>query len=95
MLQSDQTRTLERLAVLESLMQQSKEDRTKIKDSIELVKSDTLDRLETITQRLEDIKQDLAKYTGFWGGVMLLGGAVWAFFSLFWKALSVKLGIGV
>lgn len=91
---TDQTRTLERLAVLESLMQQSKEDRAKIKESIEDVKSDTLDRLETINSNIESIKQDLAKYTGFWGGIMLLGGAVWAFFSLFWKSLSIKLGIG-
>lgn len=90
----DQTRTNERLAVLESLMQGSKEDRAEIKLTLAVDRTDTREALDEIKASIERINHQLARYTGFWGGIVLLSGAVWTFFSLFWKTISLKLGLG-
>lgn len=99
---TDQTqRTLERLAVLESKMDASKDDRANIRLSVENVRRDVdnlrqenLDRMDEIVDKINSIDLKLSKYTGFWGGIVMVVGAVWSFLHLFWKPIAAKLGLG-
>lgn len=69
----------ERIATLEQLARQANEDREDMKACIHAVQ-DTLNQM----------REELAKYRGFWGGAMLVAGAVWAFITLAWDWLHAQ-----
>ena len=68
----------ERLAILEEKAEQGGNDRAEIKRSQEGLHDDFIKLAETIN----DMRNDLAKYRGFWGGALLVVSAVWAFIEL-------------
>lgn len=70
----------ERIAVLEQLARQSNEDREEMKSCIHAVQ-DTLN----------EMREELARYRGFWGGAMLAAGAMWTFLTFAWDWLVARL----
>jgi hypothetical protein len=38
--------------------------------------------MDSLSELLGEMKQDLAKYRGFWGGALLIISALWAFIEL-------------
>ena len=96
-----ETQLRDRLAVLETKMDMSREDRAKIHMAIEHVrrdvdevKTDNMERMNEIMDKINQIDNKLSKYTGFWGGIVMVAGAVWSFFALFWKSIQLKFGLG-
>lgn len=77
----------ERLAKLEELARQGKDERSEMKVTIE----EMHDEFKSISGVLGEIRQDLAKYRGMWGGIMLMCGAVWAFLEMFGTTIVARL----
>jgi hypothetical protein len=61
----------ERIAKLEVLAEQSKKDQDALGG-----------KMDSLSELLGEMKQDLAKYRGFWGGALLIISALWAFIEL-------------
>jgi CRISPR/Cas system CSM-associated protein Csm2 small subunit len=74
----------ERLATLEALVAQGKEDRRDIKESI-----------EQLSQKLSPMIDKMNKWEAKFGAFFFIVGCVWTFFIASWKIILVKLGLGV
>jgi uncharacterized protein YukE len=40
--------------------------------------------VKELNETLSDMRHELARYRGFWGGALLVASAVWAFVTLAW-----------
>lgn len=54
-----------------------------MESSMDKLHSEVKELKETLT----DMRQELARYRGFWGGALLVASAVWAFVTLAWDWL--------
>jgi hypothetical protein len=70
----------ERIAVLETLVKQASANNEDMKESIHDVQS-----------TLNAMREELARYRGFWGGAMLAAGAVWTFLTFVWDWLLARM----
>jgi len=43
---------------------------------------------ERILAKLEDMDRKLSRQSGFWGAVMMIGGALWAFLTFTWDHVA-------
>lgn len=55
--------------------------------------AETVDSLERVDTRLKGLEQSLAKYTGFWGAIMLIGSAITTFVMLTKDFFQTKFGV--
>jgi hypothetical protein len=55
--------------------------------------SETLSFMKSVDERIGSLEQSLAKYTGFWGAIIMVVSAVGAALALFKEFLSHKLGM--
>lgn len=71
----------QRIAQLEVIAEQSKKDQDVLSGKV-----------DSITETLGEMRQDLSRYRGFWGGALLVVSAIWAFLELFgnWVAARMK-----
>lgn len=70
-----------RIAVLEHKSDEGKEDRAAIKRSVDTLHTE----FSTFQDSITEMKEELARYRGFWGGAMLVASAVWAFMTFAWE----------
>lgn len=50
--------------------------------------------MQNISARISSLEAALAKYTGFWGALVLIGSAIVTAFTLFREFFTRKLGVG-
>lgn len=55
--------------------------------------AETLEAFTSVDARLKGLELSLAKYTGFWGAIMLIGSAITTFFMLTKEFFATKLGV--
>jgi hypothetical protein len=73
----------ERLATLEALVAQGRDDRKEIKESI-----------EKLSAKLTPMVDKMNKWEAKFGAFFFLVGCVWTFFIATWKIILAKIGIG-
>ena len=77
----------ERLATLEERADQGGRDRAEMKESMDGLHSE----FGAFQETLNGMKEQLAKYHGFWGGALLIISAIWAFIELAGDWLLAKI----
>jgi hypothetical protein len=55
--------------------------------------AETVESLQMVDARIKGLEQSLAKYTGFWGAIMLIGSAITTFFMLTKDFFAAKIGV--
>lgn len=76
-----------RIAVLEHKADEGKEERGAIKKSVESLRGE----FSIFGDTLNGMREELARYRGFWGGAMLVIGALWAFGKLTWDWFAAQM----
>ena len=74
----------ERLAKLEEGQKSAEKERHEMKGAMEKEETGLSDNRESIS----GMKEELARYRGFWGGALLVVSAVWAFIQLGWDWIA-------
>jgi Flp pilus assembly protein TadB len=77
----------ERLARLEATSHQAERAREELKEAMNDITGD----FKEIKDTLSGMREELARYRGLWGGIMLVCGAIWAFLEMFGGAVAARL----
>jgi Flp pilus assembly protein TadB len=77
----------ERLAKLEESQRAAEKSRDEMKENI----SEMTAEFREVKDTLVGMREELARYRGFWGGALLVVSAVWAFLQLGWGWIETKL----
>lgn len=77
---NDMMELAQRIAVLETRANQSSDDNEDIKNSIHQIQA-----------TLNEMREELSKYRGFWGGALLVVGALWTFVTFAWDWILKQL----
>lgn len=74
----------ERLAKLEEGQKSAERERHEMRGSVDSLATG----LSDIRESISGMKEELARYRGFWGGALLVVSAVWAFLQLGWDWIA-------
>ena len=75
-----------RLATLEANSEEGQRDREHLKAGV----GNLHDQVAEVNNTLNQMREELARYRGFWGGVLLIVGAVGTALGLFFKYAGVS-----
>lgn len=70
----------ERLSALEVRAGRHDTDMTELKDEF-----------RKVIESINGMKEELSKYRGFWGGIIIVCSALWAFLTLAWESIWARL----
>ena len=75
-----------RIATLEARSEEGSRDREQLKQGV----AELHEQIETVNTTLNTMRLELERYRGFWGGVLLILGAVGTALTLAFKYLGVN-----
>ena len=76
----------ERIAKLEAQSEAALRESAAMKIGMDEVYAE----FKTVNESLGELREELARYRGFWGGALLVCSAVWAFLQFGWEWIVAK-----
>lgn len=84
-----------KVAVLQEQVSTLRKEQEALKEDMDEKWSELVSDMKTMIIQQNETNKELARYRGFWGGITLIVGAVWAFITVMgpsiWASIKAKL----
>lgn len=78
-----------KVAVLQEQMANVRKAQEELKEDMDIRWSAMANDMKTIIGQQNEMSKELSKYRGFWGAIMLVASAIWAFVAVAWDSIKL------